>query len=97
MRFKVLTLVAGLAAAGLVTASFDDAFAAPKRGHACYNKKGRGFAPTRDMAKFQAWEIVAQITGNWPIQTDTFRNETYRCKQDSSGWVCISSINVCKS
>lgn len=97
MRFKVLTLVASLAAAGLVAGSLDEAFAAPKGGGSCYNKKGRGFAPTQDMAKFQAWEIVAQITGNWPIKTDTFRNEKYRCKQESSGWVCISSIDVCKS
>ncbi len=33
------------------------------------------------MAKFQAWEIVAQLSGNWPIQTDTFRNERYKCTQ----------------
>jgi hypothetical protein len=49
------------------------------------------------MAKFQAWEIVAQLSGNWPIQTDTFRNERYKCKKDGDGYTCLSWIDVCKS
>jgi hypothetical protein len=49
------------------------------------------------MAKFQAWEIVAQLSGNWPIQTDTFRNERYKCSKDGDGYTCLSWIDVCKS
>jgi hypothetical protein len=49
------------------------------------------------MAKFQAWEIVAQLSGNWPIQTDTFRNERYQCKKDGDGYTCLSWIDVCTS
>jgi hypothetical protein len=49
------------------------------------------------MARFQAWEIVAQTTGNWPIKTDTFKNERYKCKPDPAGFVCDSFIDVCKS
>ena len=48
------------------------------------------------MAKFQAWEIVAQLSGNWPIQSNTFRNERYMQK-DGSGYTCLSWIDVCKS
>ena len=38
----------------------------------CVRRGGRGWAPTAAMARFQAWEIVAQTTGNWPFMTDTF-------------------------
>lgn len=63
---------------------------------ACTVKGGRGWAPTEAMARFQAWEIVAQTTGNWPIQTDTFRNERYRCKPEGAQWRCDSWIEVCR-
>ena len=62
----------------------------------CVQKGGRGWAPTEGMARFQAWEIVAQTTGNWPIQTDTFKNERYKCNPEGSGWKCLSWIDVCK-
>ena len=48
------------------------------------------------MARFQAWEIVAQTTGNWPIQTDVFKNERYKCQQEGFQWRCDSWIDVCK-
>ena len=63
---------------------------------AAFTKHGKGWAFTEDLARFQAWEIVAQLSGNWPIQTDAFRNERYRCKPDGSGYTCLSTIDVCK-
>ncbi len=51
----------------------------------------------RGHGALQAWEIVAQTTGNWPIMSDTFRNERYKCAPDGSGWRCDSWIDVCKS
>lgn len=63
---------------------------------ACSPKRGRGWAPTEAMARFQAWEIVAQTTGNWPIMTDTFKNERYKCKPEGAQWRCDSWIDVCK-
>jgi hypothetical protein len=63
----------------------------------CAPKRGRGWAPTEAMARFQAWEIVAQTTGNWPIMSDTFKNERYKCKTDPAGFMCDSWIDVCKS
>ena len=62
----------------------------------CAPKRGRGWAPTEGMARFQAWEIVAQTTGNWPIQTDVFKNERYKCQQEGFQWRCDSWIDVCK-
>jgi hypothetical protein len=62
----------------------------------CVTKHGKGWAFTEDLARFQAWEIVAQLSGNWPIQTDTFRNERYKCKPDGSGYTCLSTIDICK-
>ena len=63
----------------------------------CTTKYGKGYAWTESMARFQAWEIVAQTTGNWPIMFDKFRNEVYKCKPDGNGFTCLSKIDVCKS
>ena len=74
------------------------ASAAPRSHHGnCVTKLGRGWAPTLDMAKFQAWEIVAQKSGNWPIATDKLTNERYRCQPEGSMYRCDSRIDVCKS
>jgi hypothetical protein len=97
MRNTVFAVLAGLAAAGMALTPAADALAAGKKVGNCAMKRGRGWAPTQDMAKFQAWEIVAQTTGNWPFMSDTFRNERYKCKPDSMGYVCDSWIHVCKS
>ncbi|MGD9829205.1 MAG: hypothetical protein AB7E70_12765 [Hyphomicrobiaceae bacterium] len=68
-----------------------------KSGAKCVTRRGKGQAPTESMARFQAWEIVAQTTGNWPIQTDTFRRERYKCSKTGAwGWTCYSWIDVCK-
>ena len=61
----------------------------------CVTKYGRGWDFTLDGAKFQAWEIVAQTTGNWPFQSDVFRNEKYTCKPEGSQYRCDSRIDVC--
>jgi hypothetical protein len=103
MRRNVLAILVGGVVAGLAAGSLGDvpAQAAPKKAMSksanCAPKRGRGWAPTEDMARFQAWEIVAQTTGNWPIKTDTFKNERYKCKPDPAGFVCDSFIDVCKS
>ena len=102
MRKAALALFAGLVAIGFATVPTVDSFAqgASKKAAksaSCAPKRGRGWAPTEAMARFQAWEIVAQTTGNWPIKTDTFKNERYKCKTDPAGYVCDSWIDVCKS
>ena len=102
MRTKALALFAGLAVAGLAMAPATDVAAqgkakATKAVAKCELKRGRGWAPTESMARFQAWEIIAQTTGNWPIMTDTFKNEKYKCKPDPAGYKCESAIQVCKS
>lgn len=107
MRRTALALFVGLAAASLAAAPTFDTQAqdAPKKAAKksasksanCAPKRGRGWAPTEAMARFQAWEIVAQTTGNWPFMMDTFKNERYKCKPDPAGYVCDSWIDVCKS
>jgi hypothetical protein len=102
MRRIAFALFVGLAAASFISAPAIDAQAqgakkATKSASNCAPKRGRGWAPTEAMARFQAWEIVAQTTGNWPIMSDTFKNERYKCKTDPAGYVCDSWIDVCKS
>jgi hypothetical protein len=94
-------LVIGLSVAGLALAPGTGALAQQNAKTAakanCKTHYGRGWAPTESMAKFQAWEIIAQTTGNWPFVSDTFKNERYTCKPDGSMIRCESKIDVCKS
>jgi len=98
---KLTVLALGLAAAAMAFGGAGDASAAKKphvkSGKACTMKHGKGWAPTESMAKFQAWEIVAQTTGNWPIATDKLIERKYKCKPDGSGVTCYSWVDVCKS
>jgi hypothetical protein len=100
MRMKARALLAGVAIAAAAIAPATDALAqakgAKKAGN-CELKRGRGWAPTEAMARFQAWEIIAQTTGNWPIMSDTFKNEKYKCQPDPAGYKCESAIQVCKT
>jgi hypothetical protein len=93
MRIASTAVVLALGAALAVPA----AEAAPKKGSSCVTKYGRGWAFTESGARFQAWEIIAQTTGNWPFQTDTFKNERYKCKPEGSQIRCDAKIDVCKS
>jgi hypothetical protein len=87
MKVKVAGLVLGLGAAALLLATAADA--------KCVTRRGKGWAWTEDMAKFQAWEIVSQLHGNWPFPDTNFKNERYKCKKDGSGYTCLSWIDVC--
>ncbi|HXF55219.1 MAG TPA: hypothetical protein VNK52_13960 [Hyphomicrobiaceae bacterium] len=93
----VRALMIGLGVAGFALTPVVDALAQGKKAANCKTHYGRGWAPTESMAKFQAWEIIAQTTGNWPFMSDTFRNERYTCKPDGSMIRCESKIDVCKS
>lgn len=94
MHFKLLPAIA-LAAAAFIVPAVE---AAPKKGGGnCVTKYGRGWAFSEAGAKFQAWEIIAQTTGNWPFMSDTFKNERYKCQPEGSQIRCDAKIDVCKS
>lgn len=91
--------LAGFAAAAMLLPAAE-AFAQKrdhKPGNNCSRHYGKGWAPTESMAKFQAWEIIAQTTGNWPFATDKLVNEKYSCKPEGGQWFCRSQVDVCKS
>ena len=88
MKLKFAALLIGAATAAVLLATAADA--------KCVTRHGKGWAWTEDMAKFQAWEIVSQLHGNWPLPETSFRNERYSCKKDGSGYTCLSTIDVCK-
>lgn len=96
MKTKFIAAAVGLAVA---TAVAMPGMAAPKAKPAagnCETKRGKGWGFNEGQAKFQAWEIIGQTTGNWPIITDTYKNERYKCAPDGSGVTCYSWIDVCK-
>lgn len=93
MKLKLAALVLGVAAAGAMLAPAAPALA---KG-ACVTKNGKGWGFDEAQARFQAWEIVAQTTGNWPIATDKLIDKKYKCAKDGSGVTCYSWIDVCKN
>ena len=103
MRIFRLGASVGLAVAGLIMAgevqppsATAAARASAQTNPQCRRTTGRGAAPTERLARLQAWERVAQATGNWPVQTDTFDRERYRCGKTDAGWRCQASIVVCR-
>ena len=96
MKIKVAAVL-GLSAVGMLIAPFAGYVTSADAAARCVTKRGKGWAWTEDMARFQPWEIVAQLSGNWPIATDKLRTERYKCKKDGSGYTCLSWIDICKS
>ncbi len=63
---------------------------------ACVKKAGEGWGVTKSMAQFQSYEIIQQVTGNWPFQTDEISKPVYSCKGGDGSWTCIARATVCK-
>jgi hypothetical protein len=80
--------------AALAVAAAAPAEAAPG---ACVTKHGSATGITRDFAEYEAFLIIRQVTGNWPIETDTFSKPVYKCSNDGALWTCRASAKVCKS
>jgi hypothetical protein len=85
--FKVLSIVAFAAALTVSPVSAKET---------CVKKAGEGWGMTRGMAEFQSYEIIQQVTGNWPIQTDKISKPVYSCKGAAGSWTCIARATVCK-
>jgi hypothetical protein len=63
----------------------------------CVKKAGEGWGITRGIAEFQALEIIQQVTGNWPFQSDRISKPIYSCKGGDGSWTCIARATVCKT
>jgi hypothetical protein len=63
----------------------------------CVTKYGSATGITRDFAEYEAFLIIRQVTGNWPIEADTFSKPVYKCASDGALWTCRASAKVCKS
>ena len=63
---------------------------------ACVKKAGEGWGITQGIAKFQAYEIIQQVTGNWPFETDQISKPVYSCKGYDGSWTCVARATVCK-
>ena len=62
----------------------------------CVKKAGEGWGITRSIAEFQSFEIIQQVTGNWPIQSDQISKPVYSCKGGDGSWTCVAHATVCK-
>lgn len=61
----------------------------------CVKKAGEGWGITKEIAEFQSYEIIQQVTGNWPIQTDKISKPVYKCKGDVGSYTCVARATVC--
>jgi hypothetical protein len=61
----------------------------------CVKKAGEGWGITKEIAEFQSYEIIQQVTGNWPIETDKISKPAYSCKGDIGNWTCVARATVC--
>ena len=87
---RTFFLAAVLCVSGLVVAGGADAK------QACVKKAGEGWGITRGIAEFQSFEIIQQVTGNWPFQTDSISKPVYSCKGGEGSWTCVAHATVCK-
>lgn len=88
------TQVACAAAAAILLLALPPAVAAAER---CVTKHGSATGITRAFAEYEAFLIIRQVTGNWPIETDRFSKPVYKCASDGALWTCKASAKVCKS
>ena len=91
---RSVLLGAALCAAGVMITV--GAASAASKGK-CAKKAGEGWGLTRQIAEFQSYEIIQQVTGNWPIQTDTISKPVYSCKGTDGSWTCVAHATVCKA
>ncbi len=87
MKIRLISLVAAAAVASIGLTGAVSA--------ACVKKAGSGYGLTKSMAQFQSFEIIEQVTGNWPIRTDKISKPVFSCKESSIGWNCKAYATVC--
>ncbi len=63
----------------------------------CITKAGEGWGGDLGMAKFQSYEIIQQVTGNWPFESDKITVKSQKCRPDQGGYTCVTVASVCKS
>lgn len=62
----------------------------------CSKRTGEGWGGSIEMAKFQSFEIIEQVTGNWPFgHKDDLRILRQNCKADGGGYTCRTTVSVC--
>lgn len=88
------TKVASTAAVSLLLLVLPAAVAAAEH---CVTKHGSATGITRAFAEYEAFLIIRQVTGNWPIETDRFSKPVYKCASDGALWTCKASAKVCRS
>ncbi len=87
---KIRTIAFAAAAAGFAIAMTGAAEAG------CVKKAGSGWGLTKGIAQFQSFEIIEQVTGNWPTHVDKISKPVYSCKEGAIGWSCKAVATVCK-
>lgn len=63
----------------------------------CVERAGQAVGITRAFAEYEAFLIIRQMSGNWPIQTDRISRPTYACKPDGALWSCTARAKICRS
>lgn len=82
-------------AAAVATAGAFGFAASPAAAGKCIVKSGEGWGWSKGAAQFQSFEIIQQVTGNWPFQSDDIKITKQVCKQKDGSWTCWTTAKVC--
>lgn len=63
----------------------------------CVTKAGSATGLTRGFAEYEAFLIIRQVTGNWPVQSDQISQPSYKCSQGTVMWTCRATAKVCRN
>lgn len=62
----------------------------------CEVRAGSATGLTRGFAEYEAFLIIRQVSGNWPIQTDRISKPDTTCTQKNLLWHCRAKAKICK-
>lgn len=90
-----LIMIKKITIAALLTAGFSFAAAGPAFA-GCKKSSAEGWGPTKELAQWQAQDMLLLGTGNLIVQTDKMSKPSYKCSSSLLGWTCTASAKVCK-
>ena len=96
MKGEMAIAVVVAIAAGVLSGPASGAGVQAKPAAKCIDKAGVASGLTRNFAEYEAFLIIRQVTGNWPVQTDQISEPMYRCRQDGALWQCTARARVCR-
>lgn len=85
-----------IALSTMFVAGFSAMSASPLLAASCKKSTSEGWGVTKELAQWQAQDMLLLGTGNLIVQKDKFSKPTYDCSVSLLGWTCKATAKVCK-